>query len=55
MVMVCIPIKVTNAATIEETNNENKSELQERVFAEVLSGDISNDADVISVALPIMI
>ncbi|WFR55403.1 hypothetical protein QA584_17530 [Anaerocolumna sp. AGMB13025] len=51
MVMVCSPVKVSKAALSEGASNESKSELQERVFSEVLSGNISNDADVLGVAL----
>lgn len=51
MVMVCAPVNTSKAASIWGASSESKSELQERVFAEVLSGNISNDADVLRIAL----
>lgn len=47
--LVLIPASVTRAADLPET--ESEEEMRERVYEEVLTGEITNDEDVIKVAL----
>lgn len=49
--LVFISGSVANAASVSKIEMDSGEELRERVYEEVLNGDITNDADVIKVAL----
>lgn len=49
--LIFVPAGRANAASFSEADIESGTKLNERVYAEVLTGDITNDADVIRVAL----
>ncbi len=51
MSLVCAPTIVADADVFSGSESEIEANLQERVYAEVLSGNITNEADVIRVAL----
>ncbi|GKX27529.1 hypothetical protein SH1V18_00090 [Vallitalea longa] len=51
MSLVCAPISVANATVFSGSESEIEANLQEKVYTEVLSGNITNEADVIRVAL----
>ena len=46
-----IPYVKTKAAVPLEIKEESQTEIQERVFEEIRTGEITNDADAIKVAL----